>query len=331
MLRLLVLCAMVCGGMSAVAARADDAVGKTRLLQWREIDATFPVEATVEAVRQATLSAQVAGQVNELRVDAGRAVKAGELLMRIDAREAAANEAGAQAQLAQARAAWERTGSLYARKFVSQAALDQAEAAWKAAQAQAQGAGAATSHTLIKAPFAAWVAQRHIELGETVTPGRPLLTLFDPKGLRVVANVPQHRLAELKQSLRARIELPESGRWIEATRIELLPTVDARSHTATARAYLPPNIEGIAPGMFVRAHFSVGQTRKLTVPPAAIIRRGEVTAVYAIDEQNTPRLRQVRLGETAADGEIEILAGLSGGERVSLTPVQTGMALKARR
>ena len=67
----------------------------------------------------------------------------------------------------------------------------------------------------------------------------------------------------------------------------------------------------------------------MTVPPAAILRRGEITAVYVLDDKGVARLRQVRLGEAVAGGELEVLAGLNAGERVSLTPQKTGIEAKA--
>ncbi len=308
---------------------ANAVVPVSVVVQAREVDLGFPVEATVEAVRQATVAAQVAGRILDVRVDAGQRVKQGELLMRIDAREAAGSDATAKATLAQARAAYERTKNLHAQKFVSQAALDQAAAAWKAAEGVAASAGAGLTHGTVSAPISGLVAQRHAEAGEMATPGKPLITIFDPKGMRVIASLPQYKLAELKKSPRARIEFPESGRWIEVQRIEILPTVDPRSHTATARLYLADNLEGVVPGSYARAHFTVGQAKKLTVPPAAVLRRGEVTAVYVIDDKGAARLRQVRLGEAVAGGELEVLAGINSGERVSLTPQKTGIEAKA--
>lgn len=299
------------------------------VVQAREVDLAFPVEATVEAVRQATVAAQVAGRVLDVRVDAGQRVKQGELLMRIDAREAAGSDASAKASLAQARAAYERTKNLHAQKFVSKAALDQAEAAYKAAEGAVLSSGAGLSHGTVTAPMFGLVAQRHTEAGEMATPGKPLVTIYDPKGLRVIASLPQYKLAELKKSAKARIELPESGRWIDVVKIEILPTVDPRSHTATARLYLPDNLEGLVPGIYARAHFTVGQAKKLTLPPAAVLRRGEVTAVYVLDDKGAARLRQVRLGEAVAGGELEVLAGINSGERVSLTPQKTGIDAKA--
>jgi RND family efflux transporter MFP subunit len=321
--------ALPAGSSSFAADAAPTGAPVSVIVQARDVDLGFPVEATVEAVRQATVAAQIAGRVLEVRVDAGQRVKQGELMLRLDAREAAGSDAAARATLAQASAAYERTKNLHAQKFVSQAALDQSAAAFKAAQGTAAASGAGASHGAVTAPIAGVVAQRHVEPGEMATPGLPLITLFDPKGLRVIASLPQYKLAELKRSARARIEFPETGRWIDVQRIEILPTVDARSHTATAPLYLPENIEGVVPGTYVRAHFTIGQAKKLTVPPAAILRRGEVTAIYVLDDKAGARLRQVRLGEAVAGGEIEVLAGINSGERVSLTPLKTGIELKA--
>lgn len=308
---------------------AAETAATSVVVQLREVDLGFPVEATVEAVHQATVAAQIAGRVIEVRADAGQRVRQGELLMRLDAREAAGSDASARATLAQAGAAYERTRNLYAQKFISKAALDQAVASWQAAQGAAGSSGAALSHGSVTAPIAGVVAQRLVELGEMAAPGRPLITVFDPKSLRVIASLPQYKLAELKKSGRARVEFPETGTWVDVLRVEILPTVDTRSHTATARLYLPENIDGVVPGMFARAHFTLGQVKKLTVPPAAILRRGEVTAVYVLDDKGGARLRQVRLGEAVPGGELEVLAGISSGERVSLDPVKSGIELKA--
>jgi RND family efflux transporter MFP subunit len=297
-------------------------------LQARDVDLTYPAEAVVEAVHSATVAAQVQGRVVEVRADAGQRVTKGEVLMRIDAREFAENAAAAEAQSIQAKANYERTKNLYAQKFISSAALDKAEADFKTAQAAAGASGANYSHANITAPMSGIVAQRLTELGEMATPGKPLITVYEPKGLRVIASIPQYKFAEIKKGLKARLEFPETGQWIDAVRVEILPTADARSHTVTARLYLPDNVPGVIPGMAARAHFIIGSGKKLTVPPTAVLRRGEVTGVYVIDDQNMPHLRQVRLGEMLGNGEVEILAGLSGGERVSLDPIKAGMRLK---
>jgi RND family efflux transporter MFP subunit len=328
LLLLTALVSVLAGLVPASISFAADAPATSVVVQLREVDLGFPVEATVEAVHQATVAAQIAGRVLDVRVDAGQRVKQGELLMRIDAREAAGSDVSARASLEQARVAYERTKNLHAQKFVSQAALDQAAAAWQAAQGSAASSGAGLSHGAVTAPMAGLIAQRHIEPGEMAALGRPLVTVFDPKGMRVIASLPQYKLAELKKAGRVRIEFPETGKWVDAVRVEILPTVDARSHTAIARLYLPENLEGVVPGIYARAHFTLGQAQKITVPPAAVLRRGEVTAVYVLDDKGGARLRQVRLGEAVSGGELEVLAGINPGERVSLAPVKAGIDLK---
>lgn len=298
----------------------------TRTVEMREVQMSLPAEAVLEATQQAVVATQVAGRIVEVRADAGQRVKAGQLLMRIDAREASENVAAARAQLAQAEANFERTRNLFRQKFVSQAALDAAEAQLKAARAQAGAAGAGASHATVTAPLSGIVAQRHAELGDLAMPGKPLVTVFDPQGLRAVANIPQFKLKDARQARVVRIEFPESRRWLDGARVEILPTIDALSHTATARVYLA-DAEGLVPGMAARVHFVTGTAQKLTVPPSAILRRGEISAVYVLKD-GKPSLRQVRLGEAVGDGEIEVLSGLAAGDTISLDPVKTGIEMK---
>jgi RND family efflux transporter MFP subunit len=314
--------------LAALAGGAHAQSAATAAVEFRDVDLTYPTEAVVEAVKQATVAAQVQGRVLEVKADAGDAVRQGQLLLRIDAREAAQGYVASQATLANARAAYERTKNLYERKFVAKAALDKAEADYKAAQAGAGAAGATASHSAVASPLTGYVAQRHVEPGEMAVPGKPLITVYDPKALRVVAAVPQYRLAEVRANLRAQVEFPETGKWVEAASVTVFPAADARTHTVQARVNLPAGLSGVIPGMFARVHFVTGRAKKLLVPAAAVLRRGEVTAVYVADAQGAARLRQVRLSEPLAGGYYEVLAGLAAGETVSLDPVKTGIVAR---
>ena len=90
---------------------------------------------------------------------------------------------------------------------------------------------------------------------------------------------------------------------------------------------IPAKEKGVYPGMFVRAHFIVGKTKKLLIPASAVVRRSEVVAVYIVSDKGTPKLRQVRLGETSGENEIEVLVGLNPGESVALDPIKAGMVV----
>jgi len=118
---------------------AEEALA-TLVVRLRPVALTFPVESVVEAVQQAVVSSQVSGRLVEVLADGGDRVKKGELLARIDSREAAEQVQAARAQYLNAKADYERSLSLFKQKFVSQAAMDRAKAALDSAAAQ-QGAG----------------------------------------------------------------------------------------------------------------------------------------------------------------------------------------------
>lgn len=308
---------------------------------------TVPAEATVEAVRQVVVAAQVAGRVLALGADGGDVVRSGALLVSIDAGEAAAAEAAAaaavvqaDAALADARAALARSRQLHERRFVSQAALDQAVAAHDSAAAATAVARAnlvrareAHRHAHLHAPFDGRVAERRIEVGEMVQPGMALMTVYDPAQMRALVDLPQQRLAALERAgpLRARVELPDSGRWIDAAAVTVLPAADQRTHTLRVRVELPVHSDGVLPGMFARVHFLAAEAARLRVPEQAVLRRGELSAVYVAAADGVFTLRQVRLGQRRGDGSVEVLAGLHDGERVALDPVAAGILAATQR
>lgn len=296
--------------------------------QPHKVDLTFPAEALVEAVQQAIVGAQVAGRVLEVKADAGQAVRKGDVLMRIDAREAEEVARAADAQYANAKLNYERSKSLKEQKFLSQAAVDKAKSDFDAASANRAAAGASQSHATILSPINGIVARRHAELGDMATPGKPLFTIYDPGGLRVTASVPQYRLKEMRGVRTARVEFPELGKWVDATAVNLLPTADASTHVSQVRVSLPPVPEA-TPGMFARVHFVLGQAEKLTVPVSAIVRRGEVAAIYVQTPDNRLSLRQLRLGDAVGQGEMEVLAGIAAGDQVVTDPVKAAIQLKA--
>jgi RND family efflux transporter MFP subunit len=300
------------------------------------------VEASIEAVRQATLAAQVAGRVVELAVKAGDTVRAGQVLARIDARAADAVLAGSRSQvaeseanLANAKRVYERNQALAAQKFVSQAAVDQSASAYQAALAQRDAraanvgsAAAARDWTTIVAPYAGVVGETHVEAGDMATPGRALVTVFDPRELRAVALVPQAMLARTKLE-GALVDVPALAATLTPLRATVIPVADARSHTTRVRFDLPPTA-ALAPGHYARVRLPIGAASMLAIPESALVRRGEVTAVYVIDAGGATRLRQVRTGERVGGGAIEILAGLAAGETIAANPVAAGMRTASR-
>lgn len=294
-------------------------------------------EAVVEAVRQTVLAAQVPGAVVALPVRAGDHVQAGQLLLRLDARAANQNVAAGDAQVKAAQAAlavatqeWQRQQQLFEKRYISQGALERAEAQFKATQAQEQAqlaqAGAALTqagfHTL-KAPYAGIVSELPVTLGDMALPGRPLVTLYDPQALRVSAAVASSALpAALTAALTpAQVQIELDGRLLQPRAVQVLPAADPATHTVTVRADLPAGTAA-RPGQFARlvwASEGQGAAARLMVPAQALMRRAEMSVVYVLSPQGKPQLRQVRVGPRVQD-RVEVLSGLNVGERVVLDP-----------
>lgn len=304
-------------------------------VKMREVDEVYAADAIIEAVRQATVAAQLSGTVTQILVDAGDHVKKGQVLARIDTRETdaqvAAGRAGvaqAEAQLVQARLNLERTKSLLEKNFVSQAALDKADADYRAAKAAADAARAgqaqadtARSFAELRSPLDGVVTRRLMEPGEVAAPGRGVVAVHDPSALRAVGNLPQHVLPLVAAVTRARVELPQLNRTVDATRVTVLPASDARLLSTQIRADLPTSeMAGVVPGATAKVLVPIGRARKLVVPASALIRRGELTAVNVLTTDGKPQLRQVRVGTSVGDSGVEVLAGLSAGERVLQAP-----------
>ena len=341
--------ALVCG--LPVAAQAQTLKAMPALAAASAADSAF--DGVVEAVRQTVVAAQVPGAVVQLDAKVGDRVKAGQVLLRIDARAADQNAAASDAQVQAARASlevaskdFERQKQLFQKNYISQAALERAESQLKSTQAQANAqlaqAGAARTQTgfyVVRPPFAGVVAEVPVSLGDMAMPGRPLLTLYDPAALRVTAAVPQsvasRMAAEIATGQLPRVELPglpANAAWVIPTRVQLLPTVDAATHTVQLRAELPSGVVGVSPGMFARLWLPVPQAQSaaavagagpssttLSVLLKAIVRRAEMTGLYVLDPSGKPVLRQVRLGRVEGD-RVQILSGLMPGEQVVSDP-----------
>ena len=116
---------------------------------------------------------------------------------------------------------------------------------------------------MITAPFSGVVSARLVQVGEMAVPGREIVTLYDPKDMRVIASIPQSRLGEVRAhatgatgTTTATVELPGLNQWVKGKAVTVLPAADAQTHTTLVRVDLPGEVKGAYPGMFARAYFA---------------------------------------------------------------------------
>jgi RND family efflux transporter MFP subunit len=295
-------------------------------------------DGRIEAVNQATVSAQTSGRIAELPFDVNDFVDAGEVIMRFTDTEqrAALSRAEAtleegQARFAEAKQEFERVSSMYENETVSKARFDQAKANRDAALARlnAVRSGVETAkeqleYTVVRAPYAGIVARRHVELGELVSPGQALMTGLSLQSLRVNVDVPQSMFHSIRTIGKAFVYVEDKR--IAGENLTFFPVADTGANTFRVRVDLPDGSATLYPGMFVKVGFVVGETNRLLIPAEAVVRRSELSAVYVVSDDRVS-LRQVRLGRRYGDS-IEVLAGLSEGESVAVQPVSAGIYLK---
>jgi len=298
-------------------------------------------DGTVEAVNRATMSAQTAGRIAEVYFDVDDYVQAGQPIVRFTnveqqsaLRQANAALAEAVARSTQAEEEFARTKGLFDSGSASRREYDQAIAARDAANARVAAARSAVEsaeqqleYTLVRAPYAGIVIERHVEVGESVGVGQPLMSGLSLEALRVIVDLPQQVAALVREHDRAYV-LADGGR-VEATDLTIFPYAHAASNTFRVRVDLPQGQFALYPGMFVKVAFVVGESQRLLVPTQALLRRSEVTGVYVVGTDNTVRMRQVRAGGEFGD-RTEILSGLLAGERVAADPVQAAIYVKTQ-
>ena len=332
------LCLLAAGNSPAFAQAS---AVPTATVQSTASAGSYVLDGIVQAVKQSTVAAQASGRIASFTVKAGDKVRAGQLLATIDDREAQVGTQRAQAQINQADAElrnaqsqMERTRNLQAQGFVSKAALDTADAQFKSALAQreqaaagARQSGIAQGYTRVTAPLDGWVLQTFAQAGDLAVPGTPLLVVYAPQPLRAVVQVPASRSQAVRQSKQTSV-LVDTGATTPQSitplnRLEV-PSSDPVSQTTEWRMDLPPkDSAALVPGQQVRVNFAIDgatATASLTVPVAAVVRRGELSAVY-VASGKTFALRAVRLGRDLGAQGVEVLSGLRAGDVVATDPV----------
>jgi RND family efflux transporter MFP subunit len=298
------------------------------------------LDGVVEAVNQATLSAQTAGRVAEVAIDVNDRVKRGDLLLRLRATEQVAGlgqaQAGlqaAQARDAQARAQHDRIRDMYERKVVARATYDEAVAArdsaaanLAAARAGLESAREGVAYMELRAPYDGVVTAKRVQVGEAVAPGTPLVTVAALEAMRVIVEVPQSAADAVQAARSATVYVGD--RSLTATKITLYPSAEPQSGTFRARVDLGGDAQRLAPGTFAKVGFVTGEASRVLVPRTAIVERSELRAVYVVTPDERVVLRQIRLGRPVGD-RIEVIAGLAKGEKVAVDPASAGLAVRA--
>jgi membrane fusion protein (multidrug efflux system) len=322
--------------LATVAASAQPiefAAGDVVTLAPVTVARSVPLTGTLRPVEQTVVKTKVAGELRELAIREGMAVRRGQTVARIDpleyevrVRERDAQLKAAGSQLEQARRTLENTRQLKERNFVSQSALDQAQSGWEVATANRDAAAAqlalarkALADTALLAPIGGIVAERFAQPGEKLPVDGRVMSIVDLSRMEIEAPVPAAEVGVVRigQPVELRIEGVAQRQLGRIVRIA--PATQAGTRSVPVWIALENRDPSVRAGLFAQGDLQV-ETREgvLAVPQAAIRDAGGRSFVYAIVDGRVVE-RDVRLGlrdATPGAARVEVLEGLSAGDRI---------------
>jgi multidrug efflux pump subunit AcrA (membrane-fusion protein) len=332
------------------------------------------VVGTLAAVDQVMISSEAEGKVAKILADLGDRVTAGQPLIQLDREkqqynldqqratlaralaqygapdpqhlpdvEKTPDVQKAQAELAQAKQAYDRAEELHKRQLVPRQTLDDADtvfqskrashesslqsaknlrASIQASEASMKLADRQLRDTEIRAPFDGYVEKRLVNLGELVKTQMPVMAVVRVDPLKVIAEIPERLGPWMKEGQPVQLSVdayPDQTFIGRLSRIS--PTVSTSTRAFAFEALVPNTDARLKPGTFARVHIESGKVDEvLTLPYGALQYRYGVNRVFVVDGDKLA-VRELKVGDRLGD-RIEIVSGVKAGEQVALTDVE---------
>ena len=288
---------------------------------------------TLRAKVETVISPLITATISSIAVWAGDEVKAGDVLVTLDARELQARVDQAHQSVVAAGARLAQTEKDLARVrrimkadpgAVSKAERDRLQTALSTARAerirlqrQKDEARTALSYSKLTAPIGGRIVERLADPGDTARSGEPLLRMYDPATLRLDASVRESVASKLAKGQSLFAEIDALKKRYPVVVDEIVPSADPGSRSFLVKVSLTDG-SGLYPGMFGRLMIPIGQVDKVLIPLAAVTRVGQLDFVVVKTQQGAVR-RYVRLGQLSPDDRVEIISGLKAGDQIIIT------------
>jgi len=286
---------------------------------------TFNAIGTMAAVRGVTVSADLAGIVEDISFESGEAVREGQVLVVLDTRQEQAQMAAAEAQRVLARLNFNRMQELLDQKVVSKAEYDSATAESRQAEARVGEIRAAIERKTIRAPFSGILGIRQVNKGQYLAGGDPVVPLQSLNPIYVNFGVPQQAIGQLQAGRAVRVTAEHLAKTAFAGRITAIDSVvDETTRNIQVQATLPNPAGTLRPGMFVQAEVPLGAEQRVVALPASAISYAPYgDSVFVVTDMKDDKghgyrgVRQqfVKLGPARGD-QIAVLSGVSAGDEV---------------
>lgn len=271
---------------------------------------------TLRADEAVMIRPEVAGRISHIGFAEGQQVKQGSLLASLDAGETRAQVQSSSVQLALEKQRLERSQDLLQKGFISQQALDEQRSNHDRAAAKLREDQVRLAKSEIRAPFSGVAGLRQVSEGAYVAAGTDIARLDKIDPLKLDFRVPETFLAQLKPGQPVRIAVDAyANEEFKGAIYAIEPSIDEQTRTVLVRARVANAALKLRPGMFARVQLQLGvRPSAIWIPEEAIVPRGQDSFVFRVDGGKA-QLVKVRTGLRKV-GEVEILEGLAGGDRV---------------
>lgn len=281
----------------------------------------------VQAVHETTISSKLLSRVMEMNIKAGQIVKKDELLLKLDDTDLRAKLQQAKSSVVMAEAAYnqsvtdeKRLGSLVKSGAVSQQEYDKtvtklmsSDAELKRAKESVNEVQSILDYATVLSPMNGTVIDKKVDVGDTVVPGQPLIRIFDPARMQMVASVRESHAIRLKVGQEIGVKIDTLNKICSGTVSEIVPESSSSSRTFLVKV-TGPCPTGIYSGMFGRIYIPLADEQVLVIPSKAVKKAGQLEMV-GVPENGTFVRRAIRTGRIFGD-DVEVLSGLKEGENV---------------
>ena len=296
----------------------------------------FPLSAealgNARANEAIDVRAEITAAITAIRFEEGQWVEKGTVLVELENAAQLAAVASAKAALVESTSQLQRSEELFRTNAVAVSQLEQLKAKQQADQANVNAAESRLVQTVIRAPFAGRLGLRRVSLGSIVDTDTVITTLDDTSRIKLDFEVPEVFLARLETGLTIKAS---SAAWpgiqFQGEVISVDTRVNPMTRTVSVRAIVPNDEGQLRPGMFLTVSLLREDVSALIVPEAAIVPDRSKQFAYVLDEAGVVSFREVQTGRRRL-GEVEIISGLSAGERViteGTQKVRPGQAVNA--
>ncbi len=271
---------------------------------------------TLRANESVTIRPEIAGRITKINFSEGGRMEQGQLLIALDDSIYAAELKQAEAKLALGRANFNRATTLKKQGYGSDQERDQTASALQVNQAELALAKARLEKTRILAPFDGVVGLRKVSLGDYLTTGQDIVTLFDLSQLKVDFRLPEASLAEVAEGQRIEVRLDAfPGQTFRGEVYVVDPQIDLNGRSLLVSARVPNDSGKLLAGQFARVTLILSHKENaLFVPETALVPRGKQQFVYQVVDGKA-LWKEVRVGKRMGT-RVEILDGLAAGDEV---------------